>query len=124
MGEVKETRTAKRMTYTLFNYSKFPPGGYSYREPALNWEVKPGSELAMSGIDRVAEALRMVRLQNPGSGLNPDFDACKEAIARYTCARINNDPAFCKSTTQTLTQTVTQTKTKRRCKSCGGGRRR
>lgn len=111
------------MISTLHNFKDFPPGGFYYREPALNWHVSAGGELAMSGIDQVAEALRMVRLQNPSSGLDPDFDACKEAVARYTCARLNNDPRYCTPTQQTLKQTVSSQKRARRCKSCGGGKR-
>jgi len=75
---------------TLTNLTEFPPWGYLYREPALNWSVPP--DLAMQGLQAVADAVRMVRMQNPASGLDPSYSACVEAVKRYTCARLAQNP--------------------------------
>lgn len=111
------------MASTLTNTTNFPNGGYAYREPSIRFHALPNSSLAMQGIAAVAEALRMARLQNPASGLNPDYDECVEAVKRYTCARLNNDPRFCSSTEQTVKQVVVAKKVARkRCKTCGSRR--
>lgn len=77
----------------LTNLREFPPHGYVYREPSLNWEMP--SEVAMIGLVEATNALQQVRLQNPASGLDPSFRACREAIMRYTCARLKYDPRWC-----------------------------
>lgn len=80
---------------TLINLRDFPPGGYPYREPNLNWEVRPSSDLALQGLEEVAKELSKTRARNPHAGLNPSLEACLEDIKKYTCARLMYDPRFC-----------------------------
>lgn len=101
---------------TLTNLQDFPPGGYLYREPELDWSASP--ELALMGIDAVASALQMVRAQNPASGLNPSYAACLEAVKLYTCHRIDYDPRYCGPRTIVPKESTGR----RRCASCGGRR--
>lgn len=108
------------MSTTLTNLKDFPPKGYIYREPSLNWEATP--ELALMGLDAVARAVQIVRIQNPGAGLNPSYEACVDDIKAYTCARLKNDPRFCASLDGGVveqTTTVRRKKTQKKCKSCG-----
>lgn len=77
----------------LTNLREFPPHGYIYREPSLNWEMP--REVAMIGLREAAQALQQVRLQNPASGLDPNYAACVEAIKTYTCVRLKYDPRWC-----------------------------
>lgn len=97
---------------TLTNLNQFPPGGYRFFQPEINFHVP--KDLAMIGLYDVARALQIARAQNPASGLDPSFEACVEAIKLYTCVRINGDPKFCGP------QPAETPKTKRAgCASCG-----
>lgn len=77
----------------LINLREFPPHGYLYREPSLNWSMP--RETAMLGLPDAARALQMVRAQNPSSGLDPGYEACVDAIKAYTCIRLNFDSRWC-----------------------------
>lgn len=72
---------------TLINRTDFPPQGYLYFEPALNWRAS--RELASQGLDIVARALQQARVNNPQAGLDPSYEACVEAVGAYTCARLS-----------------------------------
>jgi hypothetical protein len=103
---------------SLTNLTQFPPGGYRYREVALNWEMPQA--IAMLGLDDAVKALQMVRAQNPASGLSPLYADCLEAVQRYTCARLNNDPRWCglpPAEAQKIDRS--QAVSGRRCHSCG-----
>lgn len=77
---------------TLINFRDFPPGGFRYREVSLgNWE-NPDKFL---GLDKATQNLQIVRAQNPASGLDPSYEACRSAIMEYTCKRLRYDPKFC-----------------------------
>ena len=80
------------MPVTLTNTTEMPYGGYAYREPAINFDVGVGSALAMQGLTAVAQALQQARVNNPGAGLDPDYQACVEAIKAFTCARLASKP--------------------------------
>jgi hypothetical protein len=104
------------MTATLITDTVYPPGGFRYREVAVNWEAP--RELALLGLDAVAEALQRVRVQNPQAGLNPDYDACVEDIKQYTCARLQYDPKWC-ALPAGEQQKLTAGQAARRCGGCG-----
>lgn len=101
--------------------SKFPPGGFIYREVSVNWHTTP--ELAMLGLKEVARALQIVRIQNPMAGLNPDFEACVADVEAYTCARLHDDPRWCGEdvtiATSTIARSGASTKQPKKCASCG-----
>lgn len=107
----------------LVNTADFPPGGYQFREPSLNWSTT--SEIAMGGLDSTVRALQMVRAQNPDSGLNPSYGACLEAVKEFTCKRLNDDPRWCGlppeeiQTREALRQVGRKSRGIKGCASCG-----
>lgn len=107
----------------LINSKDFPPGGWQYREPSLNWSTT--QEMAMAGLHAVASALQMVRSQNVASGLNPSYAACLEAVKAYTCHRIKYDPRWCGlppeeiQTRSALRQAGQKSRKVQGCASCG-----
>lgn len=78
---------------TLTETSIFPPGGFQYFEPEINWRCP--RDTALIGLSNVARALQIARANNPWSGLNPSFESCLQAVKDYTCKRLNYDPRFC-----------------------------
>lgn len=74
----------------LTNRKNVPPDGYIYYEASLGWRMP--KEVALTGLREAALALQQARANNPGSGLDPSYDACVEAIGAYTCARLANKP--------------------------------
>lgn len=102
---------------SLINLTKFPPGGYKYREPSINW-VMP-SEIALIGLDDAVRALQMARANNPSSGLDPSYSACLEAIKKYTCTRLNNDPRWCDLPPEELQKRSSIGMIGRPCAGCG-----
>jgi hypothetical protein len=74
---------------TLTNLRNFPPGGYKYFEPSIPWRNPDPSN--GEGIAHAARLLQMARAQNPDKNLDPSYDACVDAIAEYTCARLKRD---------------------------------
>ena len=94
---------------------KFPAKGYQYFEPELKWRAQ--NELAMIGLDAVAKALQIVRIQNPGAGLNPSYDACVEAIMAFTCKRL---PKYCaQPEVPSVAGQAIRGKKQKKCKGCG-----
>jgi len=110
---------------TLTNLTDMPGGGYGYREPAIGFEVKLYSELALTGLQRVAQALQQARANNPASGLDPSYEACLEAIKQWTCARFAQSPKalarFCggPDVTQAVQTHDASRPLPRGCASCG-----
>lgn len=103
---------------TLLNLTNFPPGGWRYREVALNW-TNP-DPLNGEGFEHAVALIQMVRAQNPAANLDPSFNACAEALIRYTCARLHYDPRFCGL--PPLEQQILNAKNPqygRKCASCG-----
>lgn len=80
------------MSLTLINTSDMPPGGYAFRQAAINFDVPPHSELALMGLSHVAHALQQARINNPAAGLNPDIVACIEDVKAFQCARLAHKP--------------------------------
>lgn len=80
-------------TISLLNTDIFPPRGWTYREPSLNW-TNP-DPLNGEGIEHAIRLLQTVRAQNPASNLDPSYEACREAIVQFTCARLHYDPRWC-----------------------------
>lgn len=78
---------------TLLNFNNFPPKGWVYREPSLNWPPK-GFDFLRS-FDVIVGEMQMVRAQNPASNLDPSPNACAKALVAYTCARLQYDPRWC-----------------------------
>lgn len=116
---------------TLTNRREFPPRGYEYFEAALNWRAP--SELAQQGLKAVAQALSIVRAQNPAAGLDPSLEACVRAVSEFTCARLAQWPKvqrhYCGGGAQTEQERLAEANLRhavenpRRCAGCGGGRR-
>lgn len=105
----------------LLDRNKWPPGGFPYREPSLNWSA-PNDGL---GFDLRVGQIQAVRLANPSAGLDPSWEACQIALDVYTCTRIKNDPAWCVSGLNPVAIAFdTARKIKPRCATCGGGGRR
>lgn len=109
---------------TLTNLSKFPPSGYLYSENINGklWKATP--EMALLGLDTVARALQIARIQNPLAGLDPSYDACVESIKLFTCARLNYNPLYCGEDAPPEVLLVASNgsvpvKRKRGCASCG-----
>lgn len=101
----------------LTELSKFPRGGYQYREPSINW-VAPDPSI---GLVEVTKQLMQARAQNPASGLNPSYQACYDAIRRFTCARLNNDPLWCSPEKgEAIAAPVNHSQPTRRGGCCGG----
>lgn len=78
----------------LLDPNKFPPGGFPYFEPSINWRAPRDGQ----SLKTTAQRLQTVRSQNPFAGLDPSFEACLEAVENYTCARLKNNPRWCTST--------------------------
>jgi hypothetical protein len=111
----------------LINLTTFPPKGYQYFEPALNWRVS--RELAHQGLDVVAKELQRVRMNNPQAGLDPSYEACVKSIGEFTCARLAGTTAFyelCGGEPQTdqeraaVKAALNRATQPRGCASCGG----
>jgi hypothetical protein len=102
---------------------KFPPRGFIFRQPEIQWQVP--QETAMLGLRDAARALQMARAQNVDSGLDPSYEACERAIRDYTCERMKSDPEllakFCGEIPEELTVETKQRKTRgaKKCASCG-----
>lgn len=102
----------------LLNPHTFPPGGFDYFEPSINWRPPTrGQSLA-----QVTRQLQTARAQNPFAGLDPSYEACWTSIETYTCARLHNNPRHC-------TRTAAQAKAAREarkaigCVTCGKKKR-
>ena len=78
---------------TLTNLTKFPKGGYRFKQPELDWEVP--RETALISLEDVVRAVQMIRAQNPSAGLDPSYEACLADVKSYTCKRLGYDPQFC-----------------------------
>jgi hypothetical protein len=115
----------------LINTTDYPPQGYQYYEPSIDWRAP--RELALQGLPYVAKALQTVRAQNPAAGLDPSYEACVRAIGEYTCARLAPWPDklahYCggEPVTEQERQAVAAAQrvasATRGCASCGGRRR-
>lgn len=82
----------------LISLDSFPPGGFSYVQNEGVYKKFGGSDGARDLANRVANFRR-------GNGLPRASQA--EAlidIDQYTCARLNNDPAWCSETDQSILQ--------------------
>lgn len=100
----------------LLNRNNWPPGGFSYFEPKLNWWApKDGLSFALK-----ARQIQSVRIANPASGLDPSSEACEADLDAYTCARLGNDPAWCIGATNPV---MVATVKARKIVPCCGGRR-
>lgn len=100
----------------LLDRNKFPPGGFPYREPSLNWSA-PADGAPFN--DRVRQ-MQAVRAANPTAALDPTFDACAAALDLYTCTRLKNDPAWCAPATDPVVRAVVKARaTRPPCKTCG-----
>lgn len=103
---------------TLLNTTSFPPKGWVYFEPELNW--RNPDPLNGEGIHHAAKLLQMVRAQNPQANLDPSYAACLEAIKNFTCARLGYDERWCglpPAEAQKLSSA--HPVSGRRCASCG-----
>lgn len=96
LNATQETATVssgEESKVTLLNLTNFPPGGWRYREVALNW-TNP-DPLNGEGFDHAVKLIAMVRAQNPAANLDPSLGACAKALVEYTCKRLNYDPRWC-----------------------------
>jgi hypothetical protein len=98
----------------LLDPNKFPPRGFSYFEPSINWRPP---KLGLS-LGAVAKQLQVARAQNPFAGLDPSFEACWEAVESYTCARLHNDLRWCAATPEQAAQ-IKEARKVTGCAGCG-----
>lgn len=106
----------------LINTSNFPPHGFLFYQPELNWRAP--RELAQQGLDAVARALQSVRANNPQAGLDPSYEACVAAIGAYTCARLAGTKAFndfCGGEPVTAQERAAVAAAQKRAAKVGGG---
>lgn len=103
---------------TLLDLNSFPPAGWTYREPSLNW-TNP-DPLNGEGLENAIRLLQMVRAQNPAANLDPSYTACRDAIIAYTCTRLRHDPRWCGPTPAEAQRIAAAYPVSgRRCASCG-----
>lgn len=105
----------------LLDRNKFPPGGFPYREPSVNWTApRDGLDFRLR-----ARQIQAVRIANPAAGLNPDIRACEESLDLYTCTRLGNDPTWCVAPTDPVARVLAAAQaTPPRCGGCGHRRAR
>lgn len=102
----------------LLNRNNFPPGGFQYFEPKLNWWA-PRDGI---GFNLKAQQIQAVRVANPASGLDPSYEACEEALELYTCTRLANDPKWCVAVTSPVAQSIAASRKVPKCGGCGARR--
>lgn len=104
----------------LLSRSHFPPGGFPYREPSLNWSAPADG----APFDIRASQIQAVRVANPSAGLNPSLEACADALDLYTCTRLRNAPRWCVSLDSPVARAAIASRRPPPCAGCGAGRRR
>lgn len=104
----------------LISRNNFPPGGFPYREPKLNWSSpRDGAPFNIR-----VQQMQAVRVANPASGLDPSWDACALALDEYTCARIGYDPTWCVSPADPMAKAIAAARKPAKCGGCGQRRAR
>lgn len=104
----------------LLNRNDFPPGGFPYREPSLNWVApRDGAPFGLR-----VQQIQAVRIANPSAGLNPTKEACEDALDLYTCTRLGNDPAWCVAPADPVAKALAAARKPPRCGGCGQRRER
>lgn len=100
----------------LLDRNHFPPGGFTYREPSINWSApRQGLPFAM-----VAAQIQAVRIANPNAGLDPSMTACETALDVYTCTRLKDSPEWCVVPTDPVARVkAAAAKAAVPCPSCG-----
>lgn len=102
----------------LLNRNNWPPGGFQYFEPKLNWWApKDGLSFAL----KVAQ-IQKARIANPSSGLDPSLEACEQALDDYTCARLHSDPAWCVGAANPVMVAAIKSRKVGGCGGCGARR--
>lgn len=99
----------------LLDRNKFPPGGFAYREAAIDWAA-PHDGL---GFTLKAQQIQAARLQNPHAGLDPSIYACEESLDVYTCVRLKNDPKWCVPTDDQVAIAAAMARKAVPCAGCG-----
>ena len=77
-------------SYMLKSRTKYPPGGWRFREPAMNWILPSGL-----GFKQAVEAITNKRKQNPRFKLPTDSVTVEAELDLFTCALLKNDPYYC-----------------------------
>ena len=103
----------------LRDRNRLPPGGWVYRELAINWTMPKEGRTAP--IKLAAGMLSTARSNNPTAGLNPALSVCEDDIDAATCVRLGNDPAWVADGPEQIVieQRIVAA---RKCRSCGGRR--
>lgn len=76
----------------LISRDRYPPGGWKFRQPEMNWELSPGRTFKDSVTAIIAK-----RAANPRFNLSTDRETVANELDAYTCALLKNNPAFCVS---------------------------
>ena len=106
----------------ITNTTTVPPGGYRYREIAINWTV----DNPFLPIDMVISEIQMVRSQNLHVGLDPSREAVEDALGDQVYANMSdkNRPKYFNTLpTPSLNAPVDSSqpaRRQRRCAGCGG----
>jgi hypothetical protein len=102
----------------LHSTSKHPPKGWLYRELiAGRYWTAPDP---MLGFEMVAKALCAARANNK---VKTTLAECKEAVANFTCKRLDNDVRWCVQASNPQAAAVAA-KAKRECAGCGRKRKK
>lgn len=103
----------------LLNRNDFPPGGFPYREPSLNWSAPADG----APFDIRVSQIQSVRAANPAATLSPDRRDCEAALDLYTCARLHNDPRWCAVVTNASARALPAPAKRVGCSFCPNKRR-
>lgn len=79
----------------------FPPGGWQFFEPAINWHAPVGLRFV-----ECVDAIIKIRLANPRFNLSTDWHTVADTLDTFTCHRINFDPHYCFSATEAQKKTL------------------
>ncbi len=104
----------------LLDRSKSPPGGFPYREPSINWTSPADGAV----FDIRVRQIQQARANNPSMGLDPDYNACSDALDTYTCTRLKNDHKWCVVAVDPVAAALVASRKSKPCSSCGVSRKK
>lgn len=81
----------------LSSRNNHPPGGFQWYQAETKWTLKGGLPFSMA-----VDAIVRHRRANPAISLSTDPATVAEELDAYTCARLHNDPNWCKKKVVTV----------------------
>lgn len=106
------------MSLILKSTDDFPPGGWIYFEPKLNWSMPS----PMQPFNLCVKDMQTIRSQNLFAGLSPEAADCAKDLGAYTCARLRNDPHYCIDEASPVGSAISIQRNDlgKPCRTCGG----